>query len=324
MSFKNLMIERIEDELAITLSKLYPIHKRGFVKIGEKKWFLSHGYIKNGEKIYNFKICPDDVWIVTYPRSGTTVTQELIWLVANDMNFEEALQRTLLERFPFIDTTVILDDQIFSTTVSNGQNMDKYTVEFVQNQPSPRFIKSHIPIDLLPTVINSGCKIVYVARNPRDVVVSWYNFQKDIKIFEFQGSFERFCNNFMDDNTHYSPYWKHVKEAWAIRDKANMLFLFYEDLIKDLPGTIKKIAAFFGKAYSDEQIAKLAEHLKIENFRKNPMVNQPSPSSTMNPEAFIRQGQVNSWKEMFTSEIEEKFNKWVADNLKDTDLTFPN
>jgi len=54
------------------------------------------------------------------------------------------------------------------------------------------------------------------------------------------------------------------------------------------------------------------------------MVNQPSPSSTMESEAFIRQGQVNSWKKVFEPEIEKLFNKWIADNLKDTDLRFPN
>ena len=28
----------------------------------------------------------------------------------------------------------------------------------------------------------------------------------------------------------WSPYWKHLKEAWENRDHPNLLFLFYEDL----------------------------------------------------------------------------------------------
>lgn len=70
MSFKNLKVEHLEDQLTITLSKLYPMRKFGLVKIGEKKWFLSNKYIENGDKIYSFEIRPDDTWIVTYPRSG--------------------------------------------------------------------------------------------------------------------------------------------------------------------------------------------------------------------------------------------------------------
>lgn len=54
------------------------------------------------------------------------------------------------------------------------------------------------------------------------------------------------------------------------------------------------------------------------------MVNYPDFKSTIEPKEFIRKGKVNDWEEVFTSKIEEKFNKWIADNLKDTDLTFPN
>jgi len=54
------------------------------------------------------------------------------------------------------------------------------------------------------------------------------------------------------------------------------------------------------------------------------MVNQPCPTVVVQPEMFIRQGITGGWKKIFTPELEEKFNKWIDDNLKDTDLTFPN
>ncbi|XP_011883396.1 PREDICTED: sulfotransferase 4A1-like isoform X2 [Vollenhovia emeryi] len=325
MSLKNLKVEYIEDELAVELLKRYPLYKRGFVKVGQKQWFVSYKFFEEGDNIYDFKVRPDDTWIVTHSRSGTTVTQELVWLVANDMNFEEAYRRHLVERFPLIELGAMIEDHMAPKNLPDRTNTkkynEKYSVEFVQNQPSPRFIKSHLPLELLPTVVNSTCKIIYVARNPRDVVVSWYIFHKTMDWY--QGSFAQFCNNFINNQTLSSPYWEHVKEAWAMRHRANMMFLFYEDLVKDLPKNIRKIAAFFGKNYSDEQMAKLAEHLKIENFRKNRMVNQPSPNDTIKSELFVRQGKIGGWKDMFTPEIEEKFSKWIADNLKDTDLTFP-
>ncbi|XP_039312928.1 sulfotransferase 4A1 [Solenopsis invicta] len=317
MSFKDLKVECVEDELATELSELYPIFKRGFVKVGKKKWFLPYRYVEDGDKIYNFEVRPDDTWIITHPRSGTTMMQELVWLVANEMNFDEANRRSLTERFPFLEIGVMID-----RNVPDRINVEKNSVDFVREQPSPRFIKSHMPFELLPTVVNSTCKVIYVARNPRDVVVSWYNFQKTLNSVQFQGTFEQFCNHFMNNHIYWSPYWEHVKEAWTMRHRANMMFLFYEDVIKDFSGNIKKIAAFFDKTYNDEQIAGLVEHLKIENFRKNPMVNQPSPN--MQPDMFIRQGKVGGWKEWFTPEIEEKFNKWITNNLKDTDLAFPN
>jgi len=66
---KDLKVERVEGELAVALSKLYPVHK-GFAKIGEKKWFLPYKYVEQGDKVLNFETHPDDTWIITYPRSG--------------------------------------------------------------------------------------------------------------------------------------------------------------------------------------------------------------------------------------------------------------
>ena len=56
---------------------------------------------------------------------------------------------------------ILSDSQEMLTIMSNKEkkNIDKYTVKFVQNQLSPRFIKSHLPLELLPTVINSDCKV---------------------------------------------------------------------------------------------------------------------------------------------------------------------
>ncbi|KMQ97259.1 sulfotransferase 1c4 [Lasius niger] len=301
---KDLKIQRVEGDLAVALSKSYPLHKRGFVKIGDKNWFLPYRYAEEGGKAYNFETRPDDTWIITYPRSENT----LLWTKISSSSLG-----------------LIIEDDVFANDTPDEQKISKYSVEFVQNQPSPRFIKSHFSLDLLPTVANNDdCKIIYVARNPKNVVVSWFNFQRDIKQIQYQGTFEQLCNDFMNDHTIWSPYWEHVKTAWAIKHKPNILFLFYEDVTKNLVENIKKVAAFFGKTYNDEQIAKLAEHLNIENFRKNPMVNQPAPGQQMKPESFIRQGKTDSGGELFTPELEKKFNEWVLDNLKNTDLVFPN
>ncbi|EFN70478.1 Sulfotransferase 1A1, partial [Camponotus floridanus] len=90
---------------------------------------------------------------------------------------------------------------------------------------------------------------------------------------------------------------------------------------QNLSENIKKVATFCGKTYNNEQIAKLTEHLNIENFRKNSMVNEPVPNR-IKPELFMRQGKTGSWKEIFTPELEKRFNEWIVDNLKDTDLVF--
>lgn len=69
--------------------------------------------------------------------------------------------------------------------------------EFLKNQTSQRFMKFHLPLKLLPRKIKEvGAKVVYVARNPKDVVVSKFHFQSG-NFFGFNGSFEEYVEYFM-------------------------------------------------------------------------------------------------------------------------------
>lgn len=47
---------------------------------------------------------------------------------------------------------------------------------------SPRFFKTHLPISLLPPNLLDTCKVVYIARDPRDVAVS---FSYHTKLFKY-------------------------------------------------------------------------------------------------------------------------------------------
>lgn len=67
-------------------------------------------------------------------------------------------------------------------------------------QTTRRFIKTHLPVPLMPRNIKEvGAKVVYVARNPKDVAASYYHFQREAPVFEYSGDFETFLKYFMDD-----------------------------------------------------------------------------------------------------------------------------
>lgn len=75
----------------------------GWITVGEKEYFLPKVWETKGPHLYDFEARSDDTWIVTFPRSGTTWSQELIWMVKNDMDYEAARKNLLVERFPFLE-----------------------------------------------------------------------------------------------------------------------------------------------------------------------------------------------------------------------------
>ena len=128
---------------------------------------------------------------------------------------------------------------------------------------------------------------------------------------------------FMEANIVETPFIEHMIEAWNLRHHPNMCFVFFEDMKRDLKSQIRKVAAFLGKSYSDEQINMLASHLHIDNFKKNPHVNKESMSMVHKDRGnFIRKGKTGDWKNHFTPEMTAKFDAWLEQKLKGTDLRF--
>ncbi|KAJ8722511.1 hypothetical protein PYW07_003691 [Mythimna separata] len=181
-------------------------------------------------------------------------------------------------------------------------------------------------MSLLPPKLLDTAKIMYVARDPRDVAVSSYHLAKLIKMINFQGDFKDFWNLFRRALFTQTPYFEHVKEAWEKREDPNMLFLFYEDLSKDLPASIRRVADFLGKQLNEEQMNRLCDHLSFENFKNNKSVNFEELRKLgvlANGETFIRKGKSGGWRAYFDDEMAQQAERWIEDNLRDTDLRFP-
>lgn len=72
--------------------------------------------------------------------------------------------------------------------------------EFFPKIKQQRFIKTHLPFKLLPpTVMEEKAKVVYIARNPKDVVVSYYHLNKLYRTQGYVNDFETFFKYFTSD-----------------------------------------------------------------------------------------------------------------------------
>uniref|UniRef100_A0A4P6D7N0 Putative sulfotransferase 1c4-like protein n=1 Tax=Rhodnius prolixus TaxID=13249 RepID=A0A4P6D7N0_RHOPR len=327
-------INPVVGEKSKELIKYFKGKKSGFVQVGPEKRLFPVKYAEHAENYYNFDLNEDDVWIMTFPKSGTTLTQELVWMINNNLDYEASSKMQLFDRCPFLEFHVVWDDKFLKDVAELNGNEPK-VLEEIKNVDTPvyetalsmkrRHFKTHLPPSLLPPALIETCKVIYVARNPFDVAASYYHHCKLMKAYDFHGDFKDFWNLFEKDLVVTAPYWDHIKEGWSNRNHPNFLFLFYEDLIRDFPGNIRKVAKFLNKQMTEDEVNKLADHLHIDNFRKNVKVTSiMNVKGIINTQAqnFFRRGKVGGNKE-FDDELKIKAEKWFKENLAKTDIKFP-
>ena len=68
----------------------------------ENGMVMPRAYTKIADNLYNFPLREDDIWIVTYPKTGTTWTQEMVWMLVNDVD-KEAANVPQMVRSPFLE-----------------------------------------------------------------------------------------------------------------------------------------------------------------------------------------------------------------------------
>ena len=122
---------------------------------------------KFAEKIWNFTPRPDDIWIVTYPKSGQTLTQEIMWQIVNGIELEsEQSKKPIMLRSPFLEISMLLNlpEPPIDTVLDEKTKFLQDSVKWTNNLKSLRIIKSHLPIAMLPPSILNTSKVIYVGR----------------------------------------------------------------------------------------------------------------------------------------------------------------
>ncbi|KAF2892846.1 hypothetical protein ILUMI_13325 [Ignelater luminosus] len=325
---ENFKIENVTDEGEVgrilkeeILCELCP----RYILVGEDGTCLGEEYTKFAEQIKNLEVRNDDVWVVSYPKTGTTWTQEMVWLIASHLDFDGA-KKPLIERFPFLEASSILNSEKFNAILKLEVNKFEDTVKTVRNQKSPRFIKTHLPFSLLPDEIVNRTKtpkMIYVTRNAKDVCVSYCHHGNLCQ--GWKTNVENFAKVFMADRAMFGSFWKHNLGVWEHRDWPNLLIIKYEDMKTDLPAVIKKVAWFLDKHLSDEDIKALTKHLSFDSMKKNMALNgeiffDMLRKHNLAPKEgkFLRSGTVGKYKEELSPETVEKLNEWIKQNISGT------
>ncbi|MCP4347096.1 MAG: sulfotransferase domain-containing protein [Desulfobacterales bacterium] len=245
--------------------------------------FVRWGYL-------DFMPRPDDIFIVTYPRSGTTWMQMILYQLSSDGNMD----------FHHISQVSPWFERLISFNVMSQKDIEAL--------PSPRIFKSHLSYKQIP---KGPCRYIYVARDGKDVAVSFFHFYKSH--LGFKGTFPDFFDLFMRGKVQYGSWFEHVVGWQARKNDPNVLFLKYEDLITDLEGCIRRIIEFCGFETPEDRFPEILERCSFAFMKKHEskfdhiagMVWEKGYTQN----SFFRKGQTGDGKQYFTAEQEELFGR---------------
>ncbi|KAG8430753.1 hypothetical protein GDO86_020051 [Hymenochirus boettgeri] len=252
------------------------------------------------DSIYNFQAREDDVVIATYPKAGTTWMQEIMDLVLLEGDVERSMRAPCFIKVPFIEMGAL-------NPMPSG-------VELAEKMESPRMIKTHLPVQLVPPSFwEKKVKIVYVARNAKDLMVSYYYFQRITKGLPSIDSWENYFPAFLSGDVPWGSWFDHVIGWWKAVDKHRILFVFYEDMMEDPKREVIKVMKFLGKDLSDDVVERIVDHTTFKAMKENPMTNFTSFPNTILDQTispFMRKGTElweDGWKNPFSSGPQNRF-----------------
>ncbi|XP_062955817.1 sulfotransferase 1A1 [Cynocephalus volans] len=263
------------------------------------------------ELLQDFQAQPDDLLISTYPKSGTTWVSQILDMIYKDGDLEKCCQAPIFIRVPFLEFK--------GPGVPTG-------LETLKDVPAPRLIKTHLPLALLPqTLLDQKVKVIYIARNAKDVAVSYYHFYRMAKVHPDPGTWDSFLEKFMAGEVSYGSWYQHVREWWELSRTHPILYLFYEDMKENPKREVQKILEFVGRSLPEETVDFITQHTSFKEMKENPMTNYSTvPFDLMDHSvsAFMRKGIVGDWKTTFTVAQNEHFEAHYSEKMAGSGLSF--
>ncbi|MBA0767770.1 hypothetical protein Gotri_016626, partial [Gossypium trilobum] len=220
-----------------------------------------------------FKAEPTDIFVCSAPKSGTTWLKALTFAIVTRTRYDTSTSPLLSK----------VSHDCIPTLSNSGKKLDIC-------EPGLPLISTHTPYHALPkSVLNSDCKVVYICREPKDAFVSLYHFlakRAPNKESPFPGEGFR---SFLQEKPH------------------KVLFLTYEEMMKDTEPYVKKLAEFMGYPISREEgeAGAVQEIVRLCSFE--------NPSNLD-----VNKTGVGDWKNYLTTEMEERLDKLMDQTFAGT------
>lgn len=223
---------------------------------------------------------PDDTFVVSYPRSGNTWTR---FLIANLLHPQEPVTFANIER-------LVLDAESQSS-------------RYMRSAAGPRIIKTHSYFD------PRYPRVIYIVRDPRDVVLSYYDFSRKYRHFEDSYPLKLYIGDFVNGRLMSKGWgtWGENVASWVYARGARpgFLLLRYEDLKARPEQELTRLADFFGIATTPELLQATIDRSSADRMRELEKRQGKDWVSTKNKRddiPFIRTALAGGWKNKLSPE----------------------
>lgn len=232
-------------------------------------------------------VFPDDVFIVAYPKSGSTWGR---FLIGNLIHQDQPITFANLER--------------------KVPDIYQNTEDELQRVPRPRILKSHEYFD------PRYRKVIYIVRDPRDVALSYYHHQVKMKTIKDGYPIGQYVSRFISGELNSFGSWAENVGSWlgARQDTSGFLLLRYEDILEQPMRELSKVASFLAINAPEERLEKAVKLSAAENMRKLEKEQadlwKPTKRSRKD-KPFVRSATAGGWKtELPDSSIKEIESAW--------------
>jgi estrone sulfotransferase len=185
-----------------------------------------------------------DIYLVSYPRSGNT------WM------------------------RVLISELLYGESGESIKSLDYYVPDIYEETyadnviPAPfHCVKSHSPCNYHSPSSNYK-QVIYLIRDPRDVVLSYYRYQGKLAHYSF--GFEQFIIDWLNGRIWPCSWQEHVN-SWTggnIQNKnLNLYVVRYEDLLSDTERQILELTSSLGLNVTKEAVQRAVASANVENMR---------------------------------------------------------
>jgi aryl sulfotransferase len=262
----------------------------------------------------DFAFRDDDIVVATYAKSGTTWTQQIVGQLVFQGDEDVAVH----------DISPWVDLRVPPAAVKLGM---------LEAQTHRRVVKTHLPLDAL--VFSPRAKYLYIGRDGRDVVFSFYNHHCRGNALWYEllndtpgrvgppidppdPDVRRYFRTWLErDGFPIWSLWENVAGWWAARDLPNVKLVHFNALKADLAGEMRAMARFLEIEVPEASWPTLVEHCGFDYMKAHAEQVAPLGGAVFDggAEAFIDKGVNGRWRGTLSADESAAYEAMALEKL---------